>query len=102
MGSNYPSPRALATPNVSNASVQVAAFNPPRLSLFVYNPSLTVTLWVSPLEVPAVVGGAGSVAIEPRQGKIFGPPSTPVWSNGMNAIADAAGTNAITIQEYYG
>jgi len=98
---SYPSPRPLVTPNVSSASVQVAAFNPPRLSLYAYNPSLTVTLWVSPLDIPAVVGGAGSIAIEPRQGKIFGPPNTPSWSNGMNAIADTPGANAITLLEFY-
>lgn len=81
--------------------MQVAEFNRARIGIAVYNPSLTVTLWVSPLETTAVASGAGSIAIEPRQMKNFGPPDGPAWTNGMNAIADIVGANAITILEYY-
>lgn len=97
----YPSPRPLTTPDVSSASVQVCAFNPARIGLLVYNPSDAVTLWVAPLEIAAAVGGAGSIAVEPRQAKQLGPPDAPVWSNGMNAIASVVGANKITILEFY-
>lgn len=99
--SQIPSPTALVTPAVGTVSVQVAAFNPPRIGLFVYNPSQAVTLWVAPSGTAAAVGGAGSIAIEPRQGKNLGPPDGPAWTNGLNAIADTAGANAITILEYH-
>lgn len=100
--SQIPSPAVpvFPVPSVNNVSVQVAAFNPPRIGLYVYNPSLTVTLWIAPLGTPAVVGGSGSISVEPRQGKNFGPPDSPAWTNGMNAIADTPGANAITILEY--
>lgn len=99
--SQIPSPSALVTPDVSNVSVVVAVFNPPRVGLYVYNPSATVTLWVAPTGTTAVVAGTGNIAIEPRQGKNFGPPDGPAWTNGMNAIADAPGANKITILEYH-
>jgi hypothetical protein len=96
-----PSPNALTTPTVSNASVVVAQPNPQRAGLYVFNPSATITLWVAPTGTPAVVNGAGSVAIQPLQGVMFGPPNTPPWTNGMNSIASSAGTNVIVILEYY-
>jgi hypothetical protein len=101
MSSTYPSPNALVTPNVTNASVQVASNNPQRLGLYVFNPSATVTLWVSPLGTPASATGVGSVAIQPQQGIFFGPPNMPSWTNGMNAIASSAGTNVICVLEFY-
>jgi hypothetical protein len=105
MPSTYPSPAALATPNVTNASVAVAVQNLQRLGLFVFNPSATVTLWVAPAPTAAVANGAGSVAIQPLQGQMFGqpggPPGCPAFTSGMNAIASAAGTNAITVWEFY-
>lgn len=101
MASTYPSPNALVTPNVTNASVQVATNNPQRLGLYVFNPSATVTLWVSPLGTPASASGVGSVAIQPQQGIFFGPPNMPSWTAGMNAIASSAGTNVICILEFY-
>jgi len=101
MSGTFPSPVALATPNVSNASVQVAPQNLQRLGLYVFNTSATVTLWVAPTPTAAVVLGVGSVAIQPQQGVMFGPPGTPPWKTGMNAIASAPGSNAITILEFY-
>jgi hypothetical protein len=35
------------------------------------------------------------------QGVMFGPPNTPPWTNGMNAVASSAGSNVIVILEYY-
>jgi hypothetical protein len=102
MGSTFPSPAALTTPNVTNASVQVAAVNLSRLGLFVFNCSSAVTIWVSPLGIPAVVGGSGSIAVQPLQGIMLGPPGQmPPWVQGLNAIASAAGTNALTVLEFY-
>ncbi len=101
MGSTYPSPNALAPTTVSNSSVAVATANQQRLGLYVFNPSATITLWVAPTGTNAVVNGAGSVAIQPLQGVMFGPPNTPSWTNGMNAIASSAGSNVIVILEYY-
>jgi hypothetical protein len=101
MSTTYPSPNALTTVTVSNASVQVTGSNLQRAGLYVFNPSATITIWVAPTGTAAVVNGAGSVAIQPLQGVMFGPPNTPAWTNGMNAIASSAGANAITILEYY-
>jgi hypothetical protein len=101
MSTTYPSPNGLSTPTVSNASIAVAAQNLQRLGLFVFNPSASVTLWVSPTGVAAAVNGAGSVAIQPLQGVMFGPPNTPSWTNGMNAVASSAGSNVIVLLEYY-
>lgn len=101
MSSTYPSPNALVTPNVTNASVQVATNNPQRLGLYVFNPSASVTLWVSPLGTPASATGVGSVAIQPGQGIFFGPPNMPSWTAGMNCIASSAGTNVVCCLEFY-
>jgi len=101
MASTYPSPNALTPPTVSNSSVQVTGANLSRAGLFVFNPSATVTLWVSPTGTNAAVNGAGSVAIQPLQGQMFGAPNTPPWTNGLNAIASSAGSNVIVILEYY-
>src|SRR6266849_1697653 len=68
--STYPSPNALPTPLVGTSSGTVAAVN-----------------------------GTGSVAIQPLQGQMFGPPNTPVWTNGMNAVATAGASNVIGILE---
>jgi hypothetical protein len=100
VSTTLPSPQALPAVIVSNSSIAVAVANPQRLGLYVFNPSSTVTLWVSPIGTAAVVAGSGSVAIQPLQGVMFGPPNTPQWTNGMNAIASAAGSNAISILEY--
>ena len=101
MSSTYPSPNALSPPTVSNASIQVTGTNLSRAGLYVFNPSPTVILSVSPLNTPAVVNGAGSVQIQPQQGQMFGAPNTPPWTNGMNAIASSAGSNVIVILEFY-
>ena len=101
MSTTFPSPNALIIPNVSNTSIQVATNNPQRAALYVFNPSATITIWVSPTGIPAAVNGAGSVAIQPLQGVTFGPPNTPAWTNGMNAIASSAGTNVVVILEFY-
>jgi hypothetical protein len=97
----YASPNALTPPTVSNASVAVATPNLQRAGLYVFNPSATITLWVSPTGTVAAVNGAGSVAIQPLQGVMFGPPNTPPWTNGMSAVASSAGANVIVILEYY-
>ena len=97
----FPSPNALPEATVSNASAIVATANLQRAGLYVFNPSTTVTLWVSPSSTPAVANGAGSVAIQPLQGVMFGPPNTPPWTNGMNAVASSAGSNVVVILEYY-
>lgn len=101
MSTTYPSPNALSPPTVSNASITVASFNPQRAGLYVFNPSPTVTLWVAPLNVVASVTGVGSIAIQPLQGQMLGPPSMPRWNNGLNAIASSAGSNVIGILEHY-
>ena len=100
MTSTNPSPNALATPTVSNVSVQVATINLTRAGLYVFNPSGSITLWVAPTGTAAAVNGAGSVAIQPYQGVMFGPPGMPAWTNGMSAIASSAGSNLIGILEY--
>jgi hypothetical protein len=97
----FPSPNALAEATVGATSVVVAALNLQRAGLYVFNPSGTVTLWVSPAGTPAAVNGAGSVAVQPLQGVMFGPPNTPPWTNGMNAIASAGGSNVIVLLEFY-
>lgn len=101
MPTTYPSPNALAPATVSNVSVAVAVFNLQRVGLYVFNPSASVTLWVAPTGTSAAVNGAGSVAIQPLQGVMFGPPNMPAWTNGMNAIASQAGSNVIVILEFY-
>lgn len=101
MPSTYPSPNSIFSGTVSNTSTQVAAANPQRIGLQVYNPSASITLWVAPLGTAAVVNGSGSVAIQPLQAVMFGPPNTPNWTQGMNAIASSAGTNPCTVYEYY-
>lgn len=101
MSTTQPSPTGLTPPTVSNASVAVASANLTRRGLYVFNPSATITLWVAPTGIPAAVNGAGSVAIQQLQGVMFGPPNTPPWTNGMNAIASSAGSNIIVILEYY-
>jgi hypothetical protein len=97
----YPSPSALTPSTVSNSSVSVATFNGQRAGLYVFNPSATITLWVAPTGTVAAVNGAGSVAIQPLQGVMFGPPNTPRWTAGMNAVASSAGANVIVIHEYF-
>jgi hypothetical protein len=101
MASTYPSPTALSAPLVSNVSVQVVAANLSRAGIYVFNPSASVTLWVSPINIPASVNGAGSVAVQPLQGVMFGPPNALGWTNGMNAIASSVGSNVIVLLEYY-
>lgn len=102
MPSTYPSPSAISAPTVGNSSsVAVAGQNLSRIGLYVFNPSASVTLWVSPTGTAAAANGAGSVAIQPLQGVMFGPPNTPPWTNGMNAIASSGGSNVIVILEYY-
>jgi hypothetical protein len=100
--STFPSPAALVVPNVTNASITVCQSNLSRLGLYVFNPSQAVTLWIAPLGTVAAVNGTGSIAIQPLQGLMLGPPSEmPPFIQGLNAIASVAGTNAITIWEFY-
>jgi hypothetical protein len=101
MASTLPSPTALVTPFVSNASVQVAGVNLTRSALYVFNPSASITIWVTPLGNTAAVLGAGCVAVQPQQGLYFGPPTMGQWTNGMNAIASSAGSNVLCILEFY-
>lgn len=101
MSTTYPSPNALTVPTVSNSSVVVATPNLQRAGLYVFNASATVTIWVAPTGTTAAVSGVGSVAIQPLQGQMFGPPNMPAWTNGMNAVASSAGSNVIGILEFY-
>jgi len=102
MPTTFPSPAALNPPTVSNVSVQVAPISYQRAGLYIFNPSATVTLWVSPLGTPASASGVGSIAIQPLQGMMFGPPNNmPPWTAGMNAIASAPGSNVICLLEFY-
>jgi hypothetical protein len=101
VSSSVPSPNGIVTPTVSNASIAVIGAVVSRLGLYVFNPSASITLWVSPTGTPAAVNGAGSIAIQPLQGVMFGPPTMPSWTNGMNAIASSAGSNVIVILEFY-
>lgn len=101
MPTTYPSPNALVTSTVGAVSTVVAVANLQRVGLYVFNPSSTVTLYVAPTGTVAAVAGAGSVAIQPLQGVMFGPPNTPSWTNGMNAVASQVGSNVIVILEYY-
>ena len=101
MGTTYPSPNALTEATVGASSVAIATANLQRLGLYVFNPSATLTLWVSPLGTAAAVNGSGSVAIQPLQGQMFGPPNTPAWTNGMNAVYSGAGPTPVTVLEYY-
>jgi hypothetical protein len=100
MSTTLPSPNALTTSTVGSSSVTVAAQNAQRLGLYVFNPSATITLWVAPTGTVAAVNGAGSVAVQPLQGVMFGPPNTPAWTNGMVAVASSGGSNVIVILEY--
>jgi hypothetical protein len=101
MSSSVPSPNGLLTPLVSNSSVPIVGSSVTRLGLYVFNPSAAVVLWVSPTGIPAAVGGPASIAIQPQSGMLFGPPTMPSWTNGMNAIASSAGSNVIVLLEFY-
>jgi hypothetical protein len=99
--STFPSPLALTVPAVDGSSVQVAPLNLSRVGLFIFNCSATATLWVSPLGIPAVVGGSGSIAIQPLQGMMLGPTrDMPPWLSGLNAIS-SGGPQPITVLEFY-
>jgi hypothetical protein len=98
----FPSPAALSTPNVSNVSITVCQSNLSRLGLYVSNCSSTNTIWIAPFGTPAVVGGSGSIPIQPLQGRMLGPPGDmPPFIQGLNAIASAAGANPLTLWEFY-
>ena|SRR5215469_7253739 len=99
MGTTYPSPAALSTPFVSNVSIQVAPPNLQRRSLYVFNPSATVSLTITPTGTVAAIGNG--IIIQPQQGINFGPPNTESWTAGMNAIASSAGSNVIVLLEFY-
>jgi hypothetical protein len=100
MGGIYASPAALVTPLVDGVSIAVAQQNLTRLGLYVFNPSSTVALWVSPTGAVAAVNGAGSIAVQPLQGVVLGAPNMPPWTTGLNAIT-TGGPNPITILEFY-
>lgn len=100
--STFPSPVPVVTPLVGAVSITVAQQNVTRLGLYVFNPSSAVTLWVSPTGIPAIVGGSGSIAVQPLQGIMLGPPGAmPPWITGLNAIASSGGANPITVLEFY-
>lgn len=97
----YPSPGPLVTPLVPTASsIAVAGANLSRLGLYVFNPSATITLWVSPTGIPAAVNGAGSIAVQPLQGVVLGSPTMPPWTTGLNARASSGASNPITVLEF--
>lgn len=101
MGTTFPSPVALTTPLVDSVSIVVARQNLTRLGLYVFNPNSAVTLWVAPTGTAAAVNGAGSIAVQPLQGIMLGPPNMPAWNTGLNAIASSGPTNPITVLEFY-
>jgi hypothetical protein len=103
----FPSPQAALAVNVPAAnSVTVVSSNPSRAGLYVFNPG-AVVIWVCPslsnngLPLAAAVAGSGSIPIQPQQGYMFGPPSFPPFTQGMNAIAASGTTNPISIWEFY-
>jgi hypothetical protein len=98
LSTDHVGPIALSPPKVGTSSAPVAPANPHRGGLYVFNPSATVTLWVSPTGTPAAANGAGSIPIEPLQGKMLGPPSMPAWTNGLNA--SAAQDSGISLLEF--
>ena len=100
--STFPQPVPLATPSVDGSSIQIAGQNLTRLGLFVFNCSATGTIWVSPSIIPAVVNGAGSIAIQPLQGLMLGQPAGPMppWTTGLNCIA-TGGPQPVTVLEFY-
>jgi hypothetical protein len=107
MAGTFPSPQAAVAVNVPAAnSVTVVPANPSRVGLYVFNPG-AVVLWICPTlsnngqPLAAVVGGAGSIIIQPQQGYMFGPPGFPPFTQGMNAIAANGTTNPLTIWEWY-
>ena len=103
MGTTYPSPSAISTPNVPNTAggVTVLSVNSQRAGILVFNPNTTNDLWVCPTGTVPAVNGAGSYKIAALTGTMFGPPNQPAWTNGMLAIASAGVSNAMTILEYY-
>ena len=100
--STYPSPNALVTATIdSGGQTTIATANLQRAGLYVFNPSATVTLWVSPTGTHPTANGPGSIAVQPLQGVMFGPPNTPPWTSGMNVIASASSGNPICVLEFY-
>jgi hypothetical protein len=106
MAGTYPSPQATVSVSVGTVSVLVVPLNLSRSGLYVFNPG-AVVLWICPittnngLPLAASVGGAGSIAVQPQQGLIFGGSGLPHFTNGMNAIAASGGSNPITCWEYF-
>lgn len=93
--STIPSPLPFAAPLVGVASAQVCPANPTRSALFVYNPSLTATIAISPTGLAAVINGAGSITLPPGVGiELDG------FTTALLAIATAAST-PITVWEFY-
>jgi hypothetical protein len=97
--STLPTPVAIATPTVGTTPVQVAGPNSTRLGLYVFNPSATVTLWITAVPAAPSVGGNGCIAIQPSQGLFLGPPNMPPWTAGINGIAGSLG-NVIAVLEF--
>lgn len=109
MASTYPSPVVIAYGNNigSVTAITIAQPNLSRSALYVFNPSASAVLWVSPITVfnsvtnavnqpfPATVG-VGSVPIQPGQGMLF-----DGWTNGLSAIASAGTITGAAVWEYY-
>ena len=102
--STVPSPANIVA-SIGPASTVVVGANLTRMGLFVFNPS-GVVIWVCPSTTntgqaqAAVVGGAGSIPIQPQQGLMLGGSAMPPFTNGLNAIS-ASGTNPLTVWEFY-
>jgi hypothetical protein len=90
------SPKSINTSSVAQTSTQIAASSPTRSGLFVFNASAENTLWIAPA-ITAAANGLGSIAIQPLQGQWF---TDQPFTNVMNAVFDA-GTNAVTVWEFY-
>lgn len=105
MANTVPSPNVY-TPTVGAVSAQVIPQNLTRRGIFVFNPG-NVVIWVCPALTAtgtpqaAVIGGAGSIPIQPQQGLMLGDNgSTPPFTAALNAIASPGG-QPFTIWEFY-
>jgi len=97
---------------VGGASIAVLPANPSRVGVYIFNAS-AVTIWVCPSTgpqtpanpggqpFPAVVSGAGCIALATQTGIMLGAPNLPAFTNGLNAIAASGSNNPLSLWEYY-
>lgn len=93
-------PRSFIAPLVGNVTpVQICPSNPGRISLYVYNPSATVTIAIAPADATPAVNGQG-ITIPPLTGVALGGPNDYAFTNAIVAIASAGTTNVVTVWEW--